>query len=64
MTFNTFIQHIKTQKYDQLGFWNVIDNGISLNLLHWFQVADDAAVISGGEKENQILLNHFTVWCR
>ena len=64
MTFNTFIQHIKSQKYRQLGFWNTIENGITLNPLHWFQFADDAAVISGGEKENQILLNRFTIWCR
>ena len=56
MTFNTFIQHIESQKYRQLGFWNTIENGITLNPLHWFQFADDAAVISGGEKENQILL--------
>ncbi len=39
-------------------------HGITLNPLHWFQFADDAAVISAGEKENQILLNRFTVWCR
>ena len=64
MTFNTFIQHIKSHKYRQLGFWNTIENGITLNPLHWFQFADDAAVISGGEKENQILLNRFTIWCR
>ena len=64
MTFNTFIQHIKSQKYRQLGFWNIIENGITLNPLHWFQFADDAAVISAGEKENQILLNRFTIWCR
>ena len=41
MTFNTFIQHIKSQKYRQLGFWNTIENGITLNPLHWFQFADD-----------------------
>ena len=64
VTFNTFIQHIKSQKYRQLGFWNTIENGITLNPLHWFQFADDAAVISGGKKENQILLNRFTIWCR
>ena len=28
--------------------------------LHWFQYADDAAVISGQEQENQILLNRFS----
>ena len=28
MTVNTFIQHIKSQKYRQLGFWNTIENDI------------------------------------
>ena len=32
--------------------------------VHWFQFADDAAVITTCEKENQILLNCFTRWCR
>ena len=36
----------------------------SLNPTHWFQFADDAAVTTGLEKENQILLNHFTHWCK
>ena len=40
------------------------ENGIPLNPIHWFQFADDAAVITGQEKENQILLNRFTVWCQ
>ena len=31
--------------------------------MHWFQFADDAAVITGLENENQILLNHFTRRC-
>ena len=35
----------------------------SLNPIHWFQFADDAAVITGLENENQFLLNHFTRWC-
>ena len=32
-----------------------------LHPTHWFQFADDAAVITG--LENEILLNHFTRWC-
>ena len=32
--------------------------------VHWFQVAEDAAVITSGEKENQILLICFTRWCQ
>ena len=31
--------------------------------MHWFQFADDAAVITCLENENLILLNHFTQWC-
>ena len=64
MSFNTFIQHIKSEKYRQLGFWKFSENGIPLNPIHWFQFAGDAAVITGQEKENQILLNRFTVWCQ
>ena len=32
--------------------------------MHWFQFADDAAVVTSGEKENQLLLNCFTRWCQ
>lgn len=64
MSFNTFIQHIKSEKYRQLGFWNLSENGILCNPIHWFQFADDAAVITGQEKENQMLLNRFTIWCQ
>ena len=32
--------------------------------VHWFQFADNAAVITSDEKENQILLNCFTRWCQ
>lgn len=34
-----------------------------LNPLHWFQFADDAAVITGQESENQHL-NRFAIWCK
>jgi hypothetical protein len=44
MCFNTFIQHIKVDKYRQFGFMTKF-----LNPIHWFQFADDAAVISGQE---------------
>ena len=58
LCFNTFIRYIADQKFQQFGF-----TLNSLNPTHWFQFADDAAVITGLEKENQILLNHFTRWC-
>ncbi len=59
MCFNTFIQHIKTDKYRQFGFSTKL-----LNPVHWFQFADDAAVISGQDSENQHLLNRFSIWCQ
>lgn len=59
MCFNTFIQHIKADKYRQFGFSLKF-----LNPIHWFQFADDAAVISSQENENQHLLNRFTIWCQ
>ena len=43
---------------------NLNDNGTFYNPIHWFQFADDAAVITGQEKENQLLLNRFTIWCQ
>ena len=62
LCFNTFIQHIKAPEYRQFGF--LIDCYKSLSPIHWFQFADDAAVISGQENENQHLLNRFTIWCK
>jgi len=59
MCFNTFIQHIKAEKYRQFGFSLQF-----LNPIHWFQFADDAAVITGQESENQHLLNRFSIWCQ
>ena len=59
MCFNTFIQHINADKYRQFGF-----SFKMLNPLHWFQFADDAAVITGQESENQHLLNRFSIWCQ
>ena len=58
MCFNTFVQHIKADKYRLFGFtFNF------MNPIHWFQFADDAAVITGQECENQ-QLNRFTIWCQ
>ena len=59
MCFNTFIQHIKAEKYRHFGFSFKL-----LNPIHWFQFADDAAVITGQESENQHLLNRFSIWCQ
>ena len=56
MSFNTFVQHIKSESYAQLGFWKFNKSGIPCKPIHWFQFADDAAIISSQEKKNQILL--------
>ena len=57
LCFNTFLQHIKSEKYRQFGFSLKF-----LNPIHWFQFADDAAVIlSGQESENQHLINRFII---
>ena len=49
MCFNTFIQHIKDGKFCQFGYSNNNDSGLSFKPVHWFQFADDAAVITGQE---------------
>ncbi len=64
MSFNTFVQHIKSESFLQLGFWKFNKTGIPCSPIHWFQFADDAAVISSQEKENQIILIRFSVWCQ
>ena len=61
---NIFIQHIKEEKYSQFGFSASYGPGSSFVPIHWFQFADDAAVISGNELENQILLKRFYIWCK
>ena len=53
---NTFIQFVSQEQFSQLGysFPNL------LRPTHWFQFADDAAVVSGKEYETKILLNAFS----
>ena len=58
LRFNTFIQHIRTEKYQQFGFSHKL-----LNPVHWFQFADDAAVITGQQSENKLLLDRLAMWC-
>ena len=59
LCFNMFLQQIKSEKYrrfrSSLKF---------LNPIHWFQFADDAAVISGQESENQHLIKRFIISLR
>ena len=64
LCFNTFIQLVKQDKHKQLGFSPHDGNDRLLNPVHWFQFADDAAVVTSDERENQLLLNCFTRWCQ
>ena len=59
MCFNTYVQHIKAEKYRQFGFSLQF-----LNPIHWFQFANDTSVITCQEYENQNLLNRFSIWCQ
>ena len=59
LIFNTFIRYINSEQFEQFGFrYSDI-----LIPKHWFQFADDAAVVTGLESENQVLLNAFSCWC-
>ena len=58
LCFNIFIRYISDNKFKQFGFATS-----AIHPVHWFQFADDAAVITSLEQENQVLLNHFTRWC-
>ena len=58
--FNTFIRHIKAEKYHQFGF-----SFTMLNHVHWFQFADDVAVITSQLRFRvPTSLNCFSVWCQ
>ena len=56
---NTFIQHIKSEQYAQLG--NSFVEGFSPR--HLYQFANDAASVTSLERGNQILLGAFTGRC-
>ena len=61
--FNTFIQYIHQEKYKQVGFFSNDKLDCLFKAIHWFQFADDAAVVTTNDHENQLLLNCFTKWC-
>ena len=55
---NTLIQSIKNDKVKCLGY--VYD--IASSPKHWFQFADDTAIVSALEEDNQLLCNVFSKW--
>ena len=64
MCFNTFIQCIRQEKCKQVGFSPHNETDRLYNLIHWFQFADDAAVVTTDERKSLLLLNCFTKWCQ
>ena len=54
LCFNTFIQFIKHSKHKQLGFSPRNEADRLFQHIYWFQLADDAAVITTTERENQL----------
>ena len=48
----------------KLGFSSHDATDCLFNPIHWFQFADDAAVVTTDERENQLLLTCFTKWCQ
>ena len=59
LVINTFIQHIKQNHYNQLGYKFFAE----LIPRYLFQFADEAAALSCLESENQILINASSRWC-
>jgi len=57
LSFNSF-----AKKNKQLGFSAYDKLDCLFKPVHWFQFADDAAVVTTNERENQLLLNCFTKW--
>ena len=55
---NTLIQTIKNKKIECLGY----SYHEALRPKHWFQFADDTAIVTALEQDNQLLCNAFTKW--
>ena len=55
---NTHIKSIESKKIGCLGY--VLDK--ILSPCHWFQFADDTAIITALEEDNQLIDNVFTKW--
>ena len=58
MCVNTLIKTIDNEKLKCLGY--VYDNTITHK--HWFQSADDTAIVTALESDNQLLVNVFSKW--
>ena len=56
---NSLIRTTNDEKLKCLGYVN----NATMNPRHWFQFADDTAIISAHEQDNQLLCNVFNKWC-
>ena len=57
---NTLLKTIDSEKIRSMGY-NYCE---TLTPRHWFQFADDSALVSSTEEDSQALLNVFTKWCK
>ena len=57
---NALLKTIDSEKIRSMGY-NYCD---TLTPRHWFQFADDSALVSSTEEDSQALLNVFTKWCK
>ena len=58
MIFNTLIKSIDEERIKCIGYVY----GESFKPRHWFQFADDTAIVTSTEEDSQALLNVFTKW--
>ena len=56
---NTLIKSIKSEKISCLGY--VLDKILTPS--HWLQFADDTAIVTSLQEDNQLLCNVFSKWC-
>ena len=59
MVINTLIKSIDEERIRCIGY----SFSSALYPKHWFQFADDSALVTSTEKDCQLLLNIFTKWC-
>ena len=59
MVVNTLIKCIEDERIKCVGY----NYNYNLSPKHWFQFADDSAVVTTTVEDTQLLLNVFTKWC-
>ena len=57
---NTFLKTIDSEKIRSMGY-NCCH---TFTPRHWFQFADDSALVTSTEEDSQALLNVFKKWCK